>query len=643
MIYLFNKDEKLIHVLKRNVIVEAIQEEILNELVTLSAVLPLFYYEKELKVNVSKEIEKASFVGHFDQNKDFQLYKIIRVTELNQIEILGIHIVFDELKSSNIIKDRRLTNSTAQNAFTASLEGSRWQVGQVEDLGEKSYTLYYISPLEALSKWREQYSAETRFRLTFDGQKITGRFIDGVKQVGRDTGKRFVHGHNALEVIREQDFSEIYTAVIGRGKGEETLGEDGEPTGGYGRRIGFEAVKWTSPDGLLHKPAGQDYLEFPERTALYGYPGGKPRFRVEVFEEIEDPLTLLSETYNYLLEVSRPMVLFKSSVANIGEVLLGDRVHIIRKELNIHYTTRVQKVERDLLNDRMTVVEIGDYGFFRKDKSKERTEDAINSVEKEVEIVKGATRSRFEQTDERITMEVEKIGGDLDEAKASFIIEASGIRAEVTSLKTYTDAELGKVQEKASSNFDILAGRITAKADYSQVTALGTRVNNVEWDMDAMGGQISQKVSSSDYNGNTIASLINQTATTVEIKASKINLTGSVTVLSELSGDLGNITAGQITGTNFTLSQSGLLDLRLGTILWGTNKPQADYAENAGNANLLNGQYTYRSFSLVGHTHQSNEYVKPYTGQTLFLWRSGNKVRVYMGADYVELTGTVGT
>lgn len=55
----------------------------------------------------------------------------------------------------------------------------------------------------------------------------------------------------------------------------------------------------------------------------------------------------------------------------------------------------------------------------------------------------------------------------------------------------------------------------------------------------AMQSQISQnaenislKVSQSDYNGNTIASLINQTATTVDIEASHINLTGAVTISS---------------------------------------------------------------------------------------------------------------
>ena len=73
-------------------------------------------------------------------------------------------------------------------------------------------------------------------------------------------------------------------------------------------------------------------------------------------------------------------------------------------------------------------------------------------------------------------------------------------------------------------------------------------------------------MSQSSYNGNTIASLINQSSTTIDIKASKINLSGAVTVLDELSNNLGFINAGRLYGQkvdidltngNFTLNGSG--------------------------------------------------------------------------------------
>jgi hypothetical protein len=95
-----------------------------------------------------------------------------------------------------------------------------------------------------------------------------------------------------------------------------------------------------------------------------------------------------------------------------------------------------------------------------------------------------------------------------------------------------TPTTAGEVGAYSSSEGSALAGRVT--------TAEATIVNQ--------GTEISQRVKSTDYNGNTIASLINQTATTIKIQASKINLVGAVTVLSDITGNLGTITAGTVKG-----------------------------------------------------------------------------------------------
>ncbi|PRR84735.1 Prophage endopeptidase tail [Clostridium luticellarii] len=70
---------------------------------------------------------------------------------------------------------------------------------------------------------------------------------------------------------------------------------------------------------------------------------------------------------------------------------------------------------------------------------------------------------------------------------------------------------------------------------------------------------ISLKVSQTDYTGNTIASLINQTATTVTIDAGKINLNGYVTVSSLQSGGSTIIDGSRI--------RTGTLDASLATII----------------------------------------------------------------------------
>ena len=67
---------------------------------------------------------------------------------------------------------------------------------------------------------------------------------------------------------------------------------------------------------------------------------------------------------------------------------------------------------------------------------------------------------------------------------------------------------------------------------------------------------ISLKVSQTDYNGNEIASLINQNATTVQIEAQKINLTGAVSISSLDSTTQAALLTGTTVKTQYYLSTS---------------------------------------------------------------------------------------
>src|SRR5690606_13658845 len=89
-------------------------------------------------------------------------------------------------------------------------------------------------------------------------------------------------------------------------------------------------------------------------------------------------------------------------------------------------------------------------------------------------------------------------------------------------------AEIDGVYEYASSEIQQLAGQVSTKAEASTVTALGNRVTTAEQNISALQGEITTKVSKTDYNGETIVSLIHQTAEQVTISADKINFEGHV-------------------------------------------------------------------------------------------------------------------
>ena len=345
-LFLFNNDEKLIGTVSP---LEGIQNEEINKIQTI-----------ECTVVYSELIEKASYIGHKDysDNRIFHLYKIDHVTKTSttDVKIVGVHTFFDDMESDGYVKDFRPTNRELVGVLTTILEGSRWQLGTVNIQRRYTGNFYYVTRKEAISKLIEATQIEIKPRLEFSRGKITGRYLDVFTRLGARNGKVFVHGRDLLTVSEKKSQGAIYTAVVGRGKGEET------DTGGYGRRISFKDVEWRRTSGQpVDKPVGQEYVEIPAMTRLYGFEKGtKPRIKIVEFQDETDKEKLLRLSYEWLEKNSRMQVEYSAKVLNVGNLELGDTVGIFNPKLGIKYETRVFKVKRNLVNNKLTEFGIGD-------------------------------------------------------------------------------------------------------------------------------------------------------------------------------------------------------------------------------------------------------------------------------------------
>ena len=345
-LFLFNNDEKLIGTVSP---LEGIQNEEINKIQTI-----------ECTVVYSELIEKASYIGHKDysDNRIFHLYKIDHVTKTSttDVKIVGVHTFFDDMESDGYVKDFRPTNRELVGVLTTILDGSRWQLGTVNIQRRYTGNFYYVTRKEAISKLIEATQIEIKPRLEFSRGKITGRYLDVFTRLGARNGKVFVHGRDLLTVSEKKSQGAIYTAVVGRGKGEET------DTGGYGRRISFKDVEWRRTSGQpVDKPVGQEYVEIPAMTKLYGFEKGtKPRIKIVEFQDEEDKEKLLRLSYEWLEKNSRMQVEYSAKVLNVGNLELGDTVGIFNPKLGIKYETRVFKVKRNLVDNKLTEFGIGD-------------------------------------------------------------------------------------------------------------------------------------------------------------------------------------------------------------------------------------------------------------------------------------------
>lgn len=398
MLYLFDKDENLIHELSSTQLSSIHQIEELNKLMVL---------EFGVYLNRIDWMDGIEYVAHrdFENPERIQMYRILTSEpDSNSMNYQAIHILFDELKSYGYIRDKRPNRAKASAVLAEVLSGTRWKVGRVDDSDLLSASFYDCTRLEALSKILTTLQMDLDFHLTFNGSRITGRYINLYKQRGEDTGERFVYGSNALEVVKELDKSEVYTRIIPRGKGEEKFDENGKPTDGHGRRIKIDDVIWAKAKGdPIDKPKGQEFIESVEMTKKFGFSDGEPRTKVQIFEDIEKPEDLIKAGYDFLIKASRPLVQFKTKVYKKSRTNVGDIVRVIRKDLDIYYRTRIYKANRNLLTGNVEV-EFGDKLVTSQAERDKRLSESLGALQDRIIETETEIRGSFvDKVTEKLT------------------------------------------------------------------------------------------------------------------------------------------------------------------------------------------------------------------------------------------------
>ena len=352
MLYVFGSDEKLVATLPKGNFFEPKHKEVLNGENTFTFSFPADQYDAQY-------IVEGNLVAFRDLDSYWQVFEIKRIVDVHGDGLTRTayceHIFYELL--DDIVTDKR-PSADATAALAGMLDGTRWQVGIVDNLGTASTSAYYISALEAVQKVAEAWQGELKWRCVISGGVIT-RYVDLLAQRGTDTGKQFVYSKDILNIEREVDSSGVVTALYGRGKGVEL------DSGSYGRRLTFADVV------AADKPAGQEWIGDSEALAQWGRPGGRHRFDVFIDEEETDPAVLLQKTRDELARRKVPRVTYRLDVVSLEEltgyeheaVRLGDLVRVIDREFNpeLVVSARVIEIERDLLDPANTKVVLGSF------------------------------------------------------------------------------------------------------------------------------------------------------------------------------------------------------------------------------------------------------------------------------------------
>lgn len=258
--------------------------------------------------------------------------------------------------SRTYIEDKRNRNANAKACLAKALEGTRWTVGTVETgtlTGTADLSFYHCTVLEAVQKTADTYRLEvqTEYQPDPTGNRIGQRIIHLLEHRGStSTTKRFEYGKDLTQIKRDIDSGDVITRLYGWGKGVEQTNEEGEATGGYGRKISFADVN-----------NGKPYIQDDNALANWGIVGAdgtKHHSEASVdFPDCEDPKELLNLTKAALKTRTTPVVSYTADVTALGQAGydpegtdVGDSVQIIDTSFAtpLRLEGRILQIEEDL-------------------------------------------------------------------------------------------------------------------------------------------------------------------------------------------------------------------------------------------------------------------------------------------------------
>lgn len=295
------------------------------------------------------EIVEGGYIVLSDLDGNLKLFQITQLTDTHAqgtsgaggsgsnkfvyCEDAGLELIDD------VVRPISYTEAGASAVFTGLLAGQRWSVGNIDDvfaLQSLDYT-NYETILNALQTAATTFGGELQFRVTMTNGKVTGRFVDLLKQRGTVTNKRFEFDKDMLSVQRQVDLSNLATALIGIGN----------------NNLDFKNMSFTKAANGFDKPSGQDWVGDPDALQQWGHQG------IHIFKSFtyatDDAETLLTQTWTQLQQQKQPAITYTMQVSLLErlagieheKVRIGDTVYVIDQTFNPALLLSARVIELD--------------------------------------------------------------------------------------------------------------------------------------------------------------------------------------------------------------------------------------------------------------------------------------------------------
>ena len=318
--------------------------------------------------NPAKLIEIGQRIAFRDPATD-----IIQVFEIQNVrnqdaegfqQITAVHICIAELHDEHINR-AEISDKTAAQALTTVLTGTLWSLGNNTASGAGNADISRGTVWDAVITIQQTYNVWITPRVVISSAgAITGRYLDIAPAEGVWRGLRLSIRKNLLDPIVTYDDENVYTALYGYGGNVDKSQPSGDD---ITEELTFKDVVWSATAEHPAKPANQTYLEWPEKTALYGR-NGRPRFGYYQNGNIKDANILLQKTWESLKKSCEPLISITGTITELYRlgykdqpVRLHDMAIVEIEETGELVYKLVICNDVDLVDPDGTRPEIGDY------------------------------------------------------------------------------------------------------------------------------------------------------------------------------------------------------------------------------------------------------------------------------------------
>ena len=564
-----------------------------------------------------------------DNIEVFEIRNVVNTEPDHYQQITAEHIAVSELSDEHI-NTTEITDKTAAQALATALTGTLWSVGTNTASGTQSADISRGSVWNAISTIQQNWNVYIIPRVVISAAgAIIGRYLDITPAQGTFRGVRLSVRKNLLDPVVTYDDTEVLTALYGYGGNVDVqvTGQDDKT-----EELTFKDVVWTATSAHPAKPSGQTYLEWPEKTAIYGR-NGRPRFGYYQNGDIKDGSVLLQKTWEALQKTAEPKISIAGTCADLYRLGYKDqplRLHdtaiIEIEETGEVFQKEIIMLDVDLVDPTGSRPEIGDYIpniiYINRETNELTTTNGgggggggrgQNNKQKE----ESETWTAFEKNDQRIGMVIGTRNG-------GYYIRAGQIALEIN--KTGKD---GSYESSAYINAD----HVNISATQDAYTLAG------DLEHDAQGRLVIKNASGLYVTRNSaLLGVWDKGNLTGSVMVQQINGQSSV----KISGDVIDINGSQITINADRIDINGLISKLL------TEQIACVSIHTTGGSNLFEGANSFPdTVTMQDLTYQNNPVswqsttipTFTYSNQHSFVYQTNGQQYTVLG----YIIGTKGT